>query len=217
MILSKGDTILFIGDSITDCNRNRATNIYAWAPLQHGNGYVSDVEAELVCEYTDLQIRVLNMGISDNTIRDLKERWQSDVLDWKPDWVFVFIGINDVWKHFQYPNVTDLWVQPEEYEQAYRGLIEQTVPHVKGMILITPYYMEPNRQDPMRVRMEQFSDIVRRLAGEYGLRMIDMQAAWDKFLEKATNHQISYDRVHPNHIGHVYIAKQIMKMLENED
>ena len=216
MLLKKGDTILFVGDSITDCNRNRAANIYAWAPLQHGNGYVSDVEAELVCEYTDLQIGVLNMGISDNTIRDLKERWQTDVLDWQPDWVFVFIGINDVWKSFQYPNVAHRWIQPEEYETTYRELLDQTVDKVKGVILVTPYYLETNRSDPMRVRMEQFSDIVRDLAKEYGLRLLDMQKAWDVFLEKATTQQISYDRVHPNHVGHVFMAKQIMKLLESE-
>jgi len=35
-------------------------------------------------------------------------------------------------------------------------------------------------------------------------------------LEKVTTQQISYDRVHPNHIGHVFMAKQIMKLLESE-
>ena len=36
MKLNKGETILFIGDSITDCNRGRQEDIYAWAPLHHG-------------------------------------------------------------------------------------------------------------------------------------------------------------------------------------
>lgn len=214
MILRKGETVLFIGDSITDCSRGRHNNIYAWAPLHHGTSYVSDVEAELICSYTDLQIKILNMGISDNTIRDLKERWQTDVLDWDPDWVFVFIGINDVWKQFQYPNVADKWVQPEEYERTYRELIEQTKPHVRGMVLVTPYYLETYRGDAMLMRMEEYADIVRRLAREYDLKCVDMQRAWDKLLEKVTTHQLSYDRVHPNHVGHVYMAKQIMKVLE---
>ena len=216
MKLKKGETILFIGDSITDCNRGRHENIYAWSPNHHGTSYVSDVEAELTISYTDLGIKILNRGISDNCIRDLKERWQTDVMDWLPDWVFIFIGINDVWKQFQYPDVADKWVQPKEYEQTYRELIEQTKPVVRELVLVTPYYLEPNREDPMRVRMEEYADTVRRLAHEYDLKYVDLQSAWDGLLEKLYNHQISSDRVHPNHIGHVYIAKQIMKLLESE-
>lgn len=216
MKLKKGETILFIGDSITDCNRGRQEDIYAWAPQHHGTSYVSVVEAELMISYTDLGIKILNRGTADNTIRDLKNRWQKDVMDWQPDWVFVFIGINDVWKQFQYPNVADKWVQPEEYERTYRELIEQTKSAVRKLVLVTPYYLEPNRAEPMRVRMVEYADIVRRLARECDLEIVDLQPAWDELLERMYTQQIAYDRVHPNHVGHVYIAKQIMKLLESE-
>ena len=215
MKLNKGETILFIGDSITDCSRGRQEDIYAWAPQHHGTSYVADVEAELLISYTDLKIKVLNRGTADNTVRDLKERWQKDVLDWQPDWVFVFIGINDVWKQFQYPNVADRWIQPEEYERTYRELIERTKPAVRQMVLVTPYYLELNRAEPMRIRIEEYADIVRRLAQEYDLEIVDLQPAWDELLTRMYSQQIAYDRVHPNHMGHVYIAKQIMKLLES--
>lgn len=214
MKLQQGQTVLFIGDSVTDCDRAKTSNIYAWAPRCHGESYVADVEAELLLSYTDLQIKILNRGISDNTIRDLKERWQTDVTDWNPDWVFVLIGINDVWKQFQYPNVAAQWVQPDEYESVYRELIEATKPKVKQMVLMTPYYLDTNQKAPMRIRMTEFADIVRRLAREYNLPLVDLQAAWDELLERMYYQQIAADMVHPNHVGHVYIAKQIMKLLE---
>ena len=47
-------------------------------------------------------IRVLNTGVSGNTVRDLDARWQRDALDLKPDWLSVMIGINDVWRQFDY-------------------------------------------------------------------------------------------------------------------
>ena len=43
-----------------------------------------------------------------------------------------------------------------------------------------------------------------------------LQPAWDTLLERMYSQQIAYDRVHPNHVGHVYIAKQIMKLLESK-
>ena len=153
------------------------------------------------------------MGISDNTILHLKERWQTDVLDWNADWVFVMIGINDVWKQFQYPNVPDKCVQIDTYEAVYRELIEKTKDAARHLVLVTPYYLETNREDPMRVRMEAYSDVVRRLAQEYGLLLVDMQKAWDALLTYIPTQQLSYDRVHPNHIGHVYMARQILNVL----
>ncbi|WP_420819022.1 GDSL-type esterase/lipase family protein [Paenibacillus nanensis] len=48
-------------------------------------------------------IRVVNMGISSNTVRDLKERWQTDVLDLKPDWLSIMTGINDVGRQYNRP------------------------------------------------------------------------------------------------------------------
>jgi len=48
-------------------------------------------------EAKDLGIKVINKGISGNKITDLQGRLQKDVLDLKPNIVFIYIGINDVW------------------------------------------------------------------------------------------------------------------------
>ena len=53
--------------------------------------------------YPERMIRVINMGVSGNTTRDLKARWQRDVLDLKPDWLSIMIGANDVWRQYDSP------------------------------------------------------------------------------------------------------------------
>ena len=154
MLFEKGDKIVFIGDSISDFDRKRPVGeglFNAW-----GTSYVADVGATLTCIYPELHIRVVNMGVSGNQVRDLEARWQTDVLDLAPDWVSVLIGINDVWRQFDSPLQAEEHVSPEEYERTYERLIERTLPHVKGMILMTPYFMEPNRADPMRARMDAY-------------------------------------------------------------
>lgn len=146
MLFEKGDKILFIGDSISDFDRARPVGeglFNAW-----GTSYVADVGATLACAYPELGLRVVNMGISGNQVRDLLARWQSDVLDLKPDWVSVLIGINDVWRQFDCPQMPETHVSPEEYRAGYEELIQRTLPLVKGMVLMTPYFMEPNRADP---------------------------------------------------------------------
>jgi lysophospholipase L1-like esterase len=68
-----------------------------------GTGYVSLVDSLLRAAYPQGRIRMVNMGTSGNTVRDLAERWQTDVLDLEPDWLSIMIGINDVWRQFDSP------------------------------------------------------------------------------------------------------------------
>ena len=208
MLFEKNDTILFIGDSISDYERARPVGeglFNAW-----GRSYVACAGALLGCMYPELGLRVVNMGISGNQVRDLKARWQSDVLDRNPDWVSVLIGINDVWRQFDCPQMPESHVPPEEYEATYEELIKETLPRAKGMILMTPYYMEPNTNDPMRKRMDEYGSIVKKLAGKYNLTSVDLQAGWDRLFRYMHSTNIAWDRVHPNQTGCMYIAKQFL-------
>lgn len=208
MLFEKGQTVLFIGDSISDYERARPVGeglFDAW-----GRSYVANVGALLGCMYPELGLRVVNMGISGNQVRDLEARWETDVMNRKPDWVSVLIGINDVWRQFDSPYMPETHVLPEEFEATYARLIERTLAHVKGMILMSPYFMEPNRLDPMRVRMDEYGAIVRRLAERYGLVFVDLQAAWDALFAHMHPCNIAWDRIHPNQTGCMYIAKQLL-------
>ena len=208
MIFEKGDKVLFIGDSISDYERAKPVGeglFNAW-----GRSYVADVGSLLTCMYPELHLRVVNMGISGNQARDLEARWQTDVMDQKPDWVSILIGINDVWRQFDVPEIKEQHVSPEDYEKSLRRMIEVTKPTVKGMILMTPYMMEPNRGDAMRARMDEYGGIVKKLAAEYGLICVDLQAAWDRLFEHMHPMNIAWDRIHPNQVGCMYIAKTFL-------
>ena len=208
MIFEKGDKVLFIGDSISDYERAKPVGeglFNAW-----GRSYVADVGSLLTCMYPELHLRVVNMGISGNQARDLEARWQTDVMDQKPDWVSILIGINDVWRQFDVPEIKEQHVSPEDYEKSLRHMIEVTKPTVKGMILMTPYMMEPNRRDAMRARMDEYGGIVKKLAAEYGLICVDLQAAWDRLFEHMHPMNIAWDRIHPNQVGCMYIAKTFL-------
>jgi len=101
MRLTKNQKLLFIGDSITDCGRTQPVGEGLFEAL--GRGYVAQVDALLGATYPQLGIRVVNMGTSGHTVRDLAARWERDVLAQRPDWLAVMIGINDVWRQFDSP------------------------------------------------------------------------------------------------------------------
>ncbi len=75
---------------------------------------------------------------------------------------------------------------------------------------MSPYYMEPLRQDPMRARMEEYAAVSRRLAEKYGAEYIDIQAAFDRYFKYRHSSFIAWDRIHPNQIGATVIAREFL-------
>lgn len=204
MIFENMDRIVFAGDSITDMGSKMPVG--EWTEL--GKGYPAIVDSLLASGYPEQSLRITNSAISGDTSRDLLERFQRDVLSLQPQWISICIGINDVWRQFDCPARPDLWVLPEEYEANLRKMIAGSMAVAKGVFLVTPYFMEPNRQDPMRCRMQEYVEICYRLAEEYRCVLVDFQGMFDRFFQKKYSALLSWDRVHPNAIGSTLMARK---------
>jgi lysophospholipase L1-like esterase len=211
MLIEPKSRLLMIGDSITDCGR--AFPIGDTINDGLGNGYVSLVNSLLMLNYPSHQIRTVNMGISGNTILDLERRWESDVLGLNPDWLSVLIGINDVWQYFDPPPQMNALISREKYAHILEKLVSRTRPHLKGLILMTPYFIEPSKLDPMRAMMDDFGAIVRQLAATYHAIFVDSQAAMDVAMKDIPPLSLALDRVHPNQIGHMILARAFLSAI----
>lgn len=209
MLLADNSKLLMIGDSITDVGRNRPVGEGRGEAL--GKGYVALVEAALTTGYPERNIRVVNMGSSGDRVRDLKARWQTDVLDQKPDWLSIMIGINDVWRQFDAPLRPEIHVLPEEYENTLDELVRLTQPKLKGLILVTPYYIDVDLADPMRKRMDQYGAIVKKLAQKHKAILVDTQTPFDVLLQHMHPMNIAWDRIHPSLPGHMVLARAFLK------
>lgn len=208
MLLKKGQKLLFIGDSVTDCERAKPDGEGFFQAL--GHGYVSFIDGFLRAAYPELAIRVVNKGINGNTIRDLKARWKEDVINQKPDWLTVMIGINDVWRQFDTPFIKENHVYLKEYENTLQALIEETKPLVQSIVLMTPYYLEKNESDQMRETMDRYGKVVRKIAENYNCLFIDTQAVFNQVLKELYPATLAWDRVHPDTAGHILLARAFL-------
>ena len=212
--LAQGSRWVVIGDSITDTGRARPVGE---SPGGLGTGYVLTLDALLGAWYPARRIRLFNVGTSGHTVRDLAARWQTDVIDLKPDWLSVMIGANDVWRQFDRVTQPEKSVLPAEYEQTYDALLARTVPLLKGgLILITPFFLEARTNDPMRARMDEYGAIVKKLAARHKAILVDSQAAFDAVLKDLPSAMINWDRVHLNHIGAAVLARAVLSALDFE-
>jgi len=212
MILAPNSKLLMIGDSITDCGRARPVGEGPGDTL--GNGYVSLVNALLGAAAPQSAIRVVNMGNGGDTVRELKARWQRDVLELKPDWLSIKIGINDVWRHFDRIPLPAGLISQQEYEATLDELLSKTRPGLKGLILMTPYFIEPDRTEPMRAMMDRYGESVRGLARKYQATLVDTQAAMDQVLKDVPARSLAADRVHPGLTGHMILARAFLKAIK---
>ena len=199
--------LLMIGDSITDCGR-----IYESPPL--GNGYVRFVHNSMKSNYPESGIEIINRGIGGDTVRDLKKRWQRDVLELKPDWLSIMIGINDVWLQNDDWLLKEEKISIEEYARILGELIASTFPSLKGLILMMPYYLQLDRKDSMRASVDSYGDVVRQYAKKYDAIFVDTQSVFDEVLQEMDAIDLSEDRIHMNAVGHKILADAFLKEIE---
>jgi lysophospholipase L1-like esterase len=213
MQIDSNSTLLMTGDSITGCGRVHPVGESVGGDL--GNGHVALIHALLGATCPGQNIRIRNTGISGNTVCDLAARWQTDVLDLQPDWLSIMIGTNDVWRQFVAPLQTEWHVPLDEYASILEHLVRTARPHLKGLVLMTPSFIEPDRADHKRAMMDRYGEAVRQLAGQYQAILVDTQAAFEWVLTEVHPMALASDRVHPNLVGHIVLARAFLQALEH--
>jgi lysophospholipase L1-like esterase len=212
MKIAPNSKLVMIGDSITDVGRAQPVGEGLFEA--HGKGYVAFVAGLLGAVYPERHIRVVNMGTSGNTVRDLKARWQPDVLDLKPDWLSIMIGINDVWRQFDLPLQMEMHVPLGEYERTLDELVQATKTSLQGLVLMTPFFIEPNPADTMRAMMDRYGAAVQRVAERHGAILVDTQARFNAVLRHCHAASLAWDRVHPNTTGHLVLARAFLNAVD---
>lgn len=203
--------ILFQGDSITDAGRD-----YGGGHL--GFGYPRLVEAQLGYENPE-KYTFINKGISGNRIVDVYARIKADIINLKPDYMSILIGVNDVWHEIENANGVD----SEKFKKVYRMLIEEiktALPNIKIMIL-EPFVLEapatqntedkPDKWKTFKNEVALRAKAAKEIAEEFSLTFIPLQDEFDKAAENTENNYWLGDGVHPTAMGHELIKREWLK------
>ncbi len=207
--------ILFQGDSITDCGRNRDR------VSSMGDGYANLVKASLGMDFAG-EYEFVNKGISGNRIVDLYARIKIDFINLKPDYASIYIGVNDTWHEIGSQNGVDT----AKFEKIYTMMIDEIMmscPDIKLMI-IAPFVLEgvstcnteekPDRFELFKTDVAEKAQVAKKIAEKYGLPLIELQPAFDKACKKAPAVYWTADGVHPTPCGHEIIKRLWLKAFE---
>lgn len=196
--------VLFQGDSITDCRRDRE-DISAM-----GLGYANMVTGQLGCEYPD-EYKFINKEIGGNRIVDVYARIKADIINLRPDYMSLLIGVNDVWNEL---DGNHNGVSAEKYEKIYNMLITEileALPDIKIMIL-EPFVLptgatvatekEPERWEYFRTEVQKRATIAKGIAQKYNLSFVALQDTLNDACKQAPASYWLRDGVHPTPMGH---------------
>ena len=195
--------IVFLGDSITDCDRNREDT------KSLGNGFVKILANKLLPIYPDTDIELINKGISGNEVCDLLARVQRDVIDLQPDAAVIMIGVNNTLHKFKYGKELNL----KQFESDLTELLTRIKEAGIVIIFLEPFLLPA----PDKLRMRKLFNEELKIIDTVAPKLCDEFVAYDEMFnglaESIPYTEYSADGVHPAHRGSRLIADTAIKAI----
>lgn len=195
--------IVFFGDSITDCERDRNDE------KSLGNGYVKVLADKLRPIYPETDIDLINKGVSGNEVCDLLARVQSDVIDLKPDAVVIMIGINNTIHKFKYGKEPNL----NQFEKDLTELLTRLKEAGIVVIFLEPFLLPAPDKLRMRKLFNEELKIIDRVASEICDEFVAYDEMFNGIAQTIPYTEYSEDGVHPTHRGSRLIADTAIKAI----
>ncbi|MFF2050510.1 SGNH/GDSL hydrolase family protein [Leifsonia sp. NPDC058194] len=194
--MSRLARFVFVGDSITDCERDRSDH----ASL--GEGYVR-LLADALAGYAGHPGTVRNAGVSGDRAVDLEARWAADVLAAEPDVLTIYVGVNDMWRRFDSDDPTSA----EDFEATLRRLVADLPSPRPRLLFIEPFFLPTTTG-----RLGWLDDLdgkraaVARVAADSGATLIALHERMSAAARELGIPAVAPDGVHPTPAGHRMIA-----------
>jgi len=199
----KTQKVIFFGDSITQQGARPG-------------GYIMKMKDELEKKGLSSDYDLIGAGVGGNKVYDLYLRMDDDVLAQKPDIVFIWIGVNDVWHKTTSGTGTD----PDKFEKFYSAIINKMLDQHIKIFLVTPAVIGErtdftNQQDG---DLNAYSQIVRNLAQKFHTGLVDLREIFHTYELKNNpgNKEsgiLTVDRVHLNEAGNQFVADTFLDAL----
>lgn len=204
-------TILFQGDSITDAGRVREN------PDDLGQGYSNFIAGRLGLQQPGTY-KFLNRGLSGNRIVDLYARMKVDIINLKPDYISILIGVNDAWHEKDWKN----GVSTPKFKRIYSMLLEEVqeaLPNTKIM-LMEPFVLNGSATEDaiewFREEVGQRALATKELAEEFYLPFVPLQEDLDQLAQIAPTAYWLIDGVHPTPFFHQYLADKWLETFQTK-
>ena len=204
--------ILFQGDSLTDCGRDRTGNDPVRA---YGYGYVNIIASKLLCDYPDTV--VYNRAYNGSRIADTYSRWIEDALNVDCGILSILSGVNDIGFGIRMNRGAD----PKKFRMIYELMIDEVLERDpdKKLVIGEPFLFKIENNTPELGRdivenwdiwngqLTERQQIVREIAEKYGAVFVPYAERFKEAFRKAPPEHWSVDCIHATNAGHELMAR----------
>lgn len=201
--LNQGMTILFQGDSITDCGRGQV------GEGSMGYGYAYMASSWMSAKYAELDICFFNRGVSGDRVEDITGRWDRDCIRLKPDVVSILAGVNNTWPRY----TNDDMAFDESFYNDYYSILKRTHDKLDPQIILCEPFILHISDEIMAWRedLDPKIEIVRKLAKEFDALLVPFDTMFQEASKRVKPAYWATDGVHPTPAGHALMAQQWLK------
>jgi len=209
-----GETVVFIGDSIT-----------------HGGRYVADLQLFWSLRHPGANVTFHNAGVSGQRASHGLVRYDWDVAPLKPDRVFIMFGMNDVARDARWepPDTPEKLQRRAELTHTYETNLVALVRKVREAgavpVVMTPTPFDqytsstnvvnhPGTDDP---GLKSFAAKAREIAAAENAQVVELYDYLAPILKANLDKNFLRDRVHPGLEGHLLIAALVLRAVGEDD
>ena len=206
--VKNGDTILFLGDSITDVDFNKAQN----ETIGGENIYAMQVAEKLNEQYSDLTFYY--KGIASNRSYLVYDRLTKDCIALKPDIIVLLIGVNDAWENYVPEDYPPLLRPFEPHMKEIFRRIKAELPNTK-LITLLPFLIDSvPEKTPFHKVLDVFRENLKSYACDNCVDIVDMQKVYYDAQKTTDPYLLSHDGIHPTNLGHSIMANAVLEVLK---
>ena len=214
-IFESGDTICFLGDSIT-----------------HGGQFHEFLQLFYATRYPNIALTFHNCGIAGDNAEGMIYRFKDDVLVHNPSHVFLMSGINDVIRTLYFEGqASDEVIKKRKNAIAVFKQNTDILASTFKASEITPIYLTPSIYDQYsKIEKEnnlgcndaliECSNHIKSIASQYDATVVDLNTPMKNIMDRELQNDslftiIGKDRVHPKTTGHFIMFHEILSTIES--
>ena len=214
-IFESGDTICFLGDSIT-----------------HGGQFHEFLQLFYATRYPNIALTFHNCGIAGDNAEGMIHRFKDDVLVHNPSHVFLMSGINDVIRTLYFEGqASDEVIKKRKNAIAVFKKNTDILASTFKASEITPIYLTPSIYDQYsKIEKEnnlgcndaliECSNHIKSIASQYDATVVDLNTPMKNIMDRELQNDslftiIGKDRVHPKTTGHFIMFHEILSTIES--
>jgi lysophospholipase L1-like esterase len=200
MLLRPRDSVLFLGDSITDAGSRPKGG-----PQGLGGGYARIVAERLAGAFPHWDLQFANRGISGHRVYDMEKRLDApEVRSLSPTLVSILIGINDTWRRYDQGLPSPAMQFRASLRRAVGVLRERWNPR---LVILEPFVLPvPPDRRKWREDLDPRIRAVREVAVEAGARYVPLDGLFAAAACRRPAACWLPDGVHPSPAGHALVA-----------